>query len=258
MLMLERSFLKPTELFPLVQDRVEEICFAALASSEGSYRILPETVPDEDRTASARPALALVTEAIRRKYTEERLLRLIGGPATLLRLRENQPPDLAEFGLTAQEAQLARAIDGLRTIEDLLLDIGSEPLAGLHILYALVVGGRAEIAVRGLDAARPPELDAAIDRARIAEKHEQIRNANYFEILGVTAQATATEIRRAFERLSREFQSGRHPGGSPVGSDVQERLEEIQRVLGEARDVLEDERLREDYARHLRPNQGRR
>jgi len=253
MLMLERSFIKPTELFPLVQDRVEEILFASLASAEGSYRILPEAVPDEDRTASARPVLSLVTEAIRRKYTEERLAKLTGGRTTLLRLRDDPPAELTEFGLTAREALLAQAIDGLRTLEDLWVEGGSEPLAGLQILYALVVGGRVEIAVRGLDVARPPEVDAAIDRARITEKYQQIRNANYFEILGLTAQATTTEIQRAYERLSQEFQPWRHP----VAPEVQERLEEIQRVLGEARDVLADEALREGYTRHLGPSAGR-
>jgi CheY-like chemotaxis protein len=250
LLMVERTFLKPAELFPLVQERVEEIAYAACGSLEGSYDLSPVQVPGDERVSLSRPLLTVVTEAIRRKYLMERLLERMGGPATLLRPVEAGAPELVEFGLSARERRLAQAVDGLRNVEELLFESGFEPLAGLQVLHALVLGHFVEVAVRGLAADLAPEIELAIDLGRVAEKYEQVRTANYFEVLGLPAEATRYEVQQSYERLQREFHPDRY--GSIKDPVVRDRLEEIQRVLAEARDILADDALRDEYARHRR------
>ncbi|MHB8416687.1 MAG: DUF4388 domain-containing protein [Myxococcales bacterium] len=250
LLMVERTFLKPAELFPLVQERVEEVAYAACGGFEGRYELLPAQVPADERVALSRSPLAVMTEGIRRKYLLERLLERLGGPATLLRPVEEAAPDLSELALTARERRLAQALDGMRNVEELLFECGCDPLAGLQILHALVLAGIAEIAVRGLAADLAPEVQLAIDLGRVAEKYEQVRTASYFELLGVGLDATTYEIQQAYERLAREFQPDRY--GQIKDPSVQSRLEEIQRVLAEARDILGDEGLRTEYSRHRR------
>jgi hypothetical protein len=247
--MVERGYIKPAELFPLVQERVEEIVYEACGPESGAYALGAETVPDEERVALSRSPLSLLTEAIRRKFLMDRLLAKLSGPATLMRPRA-VGVDLAELGLTAKERRIADLVDGMRNIEELLFETGIEPLAGLKLLYALLVAGHVEIAVRGISSGDAAESSQRIDLGRIEEKHDQVRTANYFEILGVSERATSYEVQQAFERLSREFQPARF--GDLDRGDTAEQLEEIQRVLGEARDVLADERLRQDYARHMR------
>ncbi len=251
LLMVERAFIKPAELFPLVQDRVEEVVYAACGGFDGRYELLSETVPPDERVALSRSPLAVMTESIRRKYLLERLLDRLGGPSTLLRPVGAGRSNLGEFGLSARERRLAQAIDGLRNVEELLFEHGVEPLAGLQILHALVLGRFAEVAVRGLPADVGPDVQLSIDLARVGEKYEQVRSASYFELLGVADDATRYEIEQAYERLAREVHPDRYQSiKDPV---VRDRLEEIQRVLAEARDVLTDEGLRADYTRHHRP-----
>ncbi len=250
LLMVERTFLKPAELFPLVQERVEEIAFAACGGFEGSYELSPAQVPADERVSLPRSPLSLVTEAIRRKYLMERLLDRIGGPATLLRPVEAGAPELAEFGLSARERRLASSVDGLRNVEELLFESGFEPLAGLQVLHALVLGHFVEVAVRGLAADLAPEIELAIDMGRVTEKYEQVRTANYFEVLGLPAEATRYEVQQSYDRLQREFHPDRY--GAIKDPVVHDRLEEIQRVLAEARDILVDDALRAEYARHRR------
>jgi CheY-like chemotaxis protein len=249
LLMVERAYIKAAELFPLVQERVEEIAYEAFGQNTGSYTLDAQTVPDDERVALSRSPLSVMTEGIRRKYLMDRLLSKLSGPATLLRPRTDGP-DLAELGLTAKERRMSELVDGLRNIEELLFETGIEPLAGLKTLFSLFVAGHLEIAVRGISAGDAAEASSRIDLGRIEEKHGQVRTANYFEILGVSEKATTYEVQQAYDRLAREFQPSRF--GELDRGDTSERLEEIQRVLGEARDVLSDERLRQDYARHMR------
>jgi CheY-like chemotaxis protein len=249
LLMVERAYIKAAELFPLVQERVEEIAYEAFGQNTGSYSLDAQTVPDDERVALSRSPLSVMTEGIRRKYSMDRLLSKLSGPATLLRPRTDGP-DLAELGLTAKERRMSELVDGLRNIEELLFETGIEPLAGLKTLYALLAAGHLEIAVRGISAGDAAEASLRIDLGRIEEKHGQVRTANYFEILGVSEKATTYEVQHAYDRLAREFLPSRF--GELDRGDTSERLEEIQRVLGEARDVLSDERLRQDYARHMR------
>ena len=248
LVMVERAYLKQAELFPLVQERVEEVIYEACGAFTGSYQILAQSVPDDERVALSRSPLALATEAIRRKYLMDRLLAGLGGPATLL--KPARGPELAEYGLTARERRLAQSIDGLRNIEELLFESGSEPLPGLKVLFALLLGRSVEIAMRGAQGDASPELEARIDLTRVAEKYEQVRSANYFEVLGVNASATAYEIEQSYERLAREFQPARFR--ELRRPELLGQLDEIQRLLAEARDILVDEGLREKYRLHVR------
>lgn len=250
LVMVERGYLKPAELFPLVQERVEEIIYEACGGFTGTYSLQAEQVPDDERVALSRSPVALATEGVRRKYLMERLLAGLGGPATLLRPARLRGPEFAEFGLTARERRLAQAVDGLRNIEELLFESGIEPLPGLKLLYALLLGRAVEIALRGLTKDSSPETEAKIDLLRVTEKYAQVRSANYFEVLGVPPSATAYEIEQAYDRLSREFQPGRFR--ELRRPELPGQLDEIARVLAEARDILVDEGLREEYRAHLR------
>jgi CheY-like chemotaxis protein len=249
LLMVERGYIKPAELFPLVQERVEEIAYEACGLGAGRYAFDAQAVPDDERVALSRSPLSVLTEGIRRKFLMDRLLSKLSGPATLLRPRVGGA-ELAELGLTARERRMAELVDGLRNIEELLFETGVEPLAGLKVLFALLLAGAVEISVPGISTDHTAEASQRIDMGRVGEKYEQVRSANYFEILGVSERATAYEIQQAYDRLAREFQPARF--GELNRTEVAERLEEIQRVLAEARDVLSDDRLRQDYGRHIR------
>ncbi len=252
--LVERAYLKPAELFPLVQERVEEIAYACCGCLRGEYELSEETVPTDERVALARSPLSLLTEGIRRKYRMERLVDALGGPATLLRPVEEAAPPISEFGLTAQERRLAAAVDGVRNVEELLFETGLDPLAGLQIFHALCLGGHLEIAVRGLPAELSHELDAVIDAGRVAEKLRQAREASYFDVLGIDPSATRYEVDQAYGRLARELDPLRfEPIEEPT---LRAQLEEIQRVLAEAKDVLSDDTLRLQYARHRRSDRS--
>jgi hypothetical protein len=216
---------------------------------ESTYVYSEEAAPAEERVVVPLHPYALATEGIRRKYSSQRLYSMLGGPATLLRPR-GQGFELDYLGLSAREKRLATTVDGLRTLEEILFEGGVEELAALKVLYALVAAGALEIAVLGQAArAGSPAQAARLDLGRLGDKYSQVLAGDYFQILGLRRDATAYEVREAYERLSREFGAERFV--AIEDPTVHARLQEIGRALAEAADVLVDDAVRDQYARNL-------
>ena len=247
LLLLERGFLKPEELTPLVRRRTEEVVFALFAEVAAPFRYAAARVPPEERTALGRGPLPLALEGVRRKWVEPRLSSALGGPSTLF-APAPRAPRASDLGLSEPEARVAALADGLRTLDEILADSPLEPLSTRQVLAGLVMVGA--LGARFLSGGRREEVGSrAIDLGRLRDKLDQVRRADYFAILGLGRDGTPYEVREAADRLLGEFDPGRFHGLREPG--LKEKLEEVRRVVAEARDVLSDEVLRAEYVEAL-------
>jgi len=240
--LLDRGFLKPEELTPLARRRTEEVVFALFGEVAAPFRYAPARVPPEERTALGRGSLELALDGVRRRWLEPRLGPVLGGPSTLLA----PPPHavaVAELGLSPEESRVASLADGLRTLDEILSDSPLDPLPTRQLLAGLLMVGALAARFRGGDPREPGMR--AIDLARLRDKLDQVRRADYFAILGVARDGTPYEVREAAGRLLAEFDPVRFRDQREPG--LREKLEEIRRVVAEARDVLSDEALRAEY-----------
>jgi hypothetical protein len=92
-------------------------------------------------------------------------------------------------------------------------------------------------------------VDPRVQIRRLDAKYEEVQNGDYFSILGLPRSAGTQEVHRAFGTLSAEFNPLRfalHPDPS-----LQRRAQLIHDALVEAASVLQDERLRTQYAGNL-------
>ncbi len=247
LLLLERGFLKPTELTPLVRRRTEEVLFGVFADPAARFRWAAVEVPADERIALERSTLALAVEGVRRRWRADRVDAVLGGAGTLLSPVPAGPsPD--DLGLSPGERRAVALADGLRTIDEIVAANPLDALSARQVLAALVLVGT--LAVRMFQGGRPvAAAAAAIDLARVRDKLDQVRRADYFTILGVARLSTPHEIREAADRLLAEFDPVRYQGVREDGLAV--RLAEIQRVVADAKDVLADERLRDEYVNGL-------
>jgi len=247
MVLLERGFLKPAELGGLVRRRTEEVVFGVFAEAGARFRWASADVPADESTALERTTLQLAVEGVRRRWLAPEVDAVLGGEATLLSPVATAP-SADELGLSPGERRVVALADGLRTLDEILLASPLDALSTRQVLAALVLVGA--LAVRTFQGGRPAAAaTAAIDLARVRDKLEQVRRADYFDVLGVGRLCTPHEVREAFERLSAELDPRRFQGVREDGLEA--RLDEIQRVLADARDVLADDRLRDEYLRGL-------
>lgn len=89
-----------------------------------------------------------------------------------------------------------------------------------------------------------PEL-----RKRLSGRMKAIRKQNAFEILGVSQEADANEIRRAYMALSRELHPDQMRESAPA--DARALAEQIQQQLTSAYETLSDKERRKDYEASL-------
>ncbi|HSN15402.1 MAG TPA: DUF4388 domain-containing protein, partial [Anaeromyxobacteraceae bacterium] len=246
-LLLERGYIKPDELTALVRRRTEEVLFGVFADEGARFKWTAEHVPADERTTLERDTLALAVEGVRRRWLEGRVDAVLGGPGTLLSPVQDGPP-IADLGLSTAERRLVQLADGLRTLDEILASSPVDPLTARQVLAALTLIG--VLAVRVLQAGRPASAAAtAIDLARVRDKLDQVRRADYFAILGVARSCTPHEVRDAADRLLADFDPRRYAGHGD--DDLVARVEEIRRVLLDAREVLADDELREAYVEGL-------
>src|SRR5262249_36528159 len=135
----------------------EEILYSCLAWERGRYRLTHEEAPTEDRVRLGAHPWALFIEGVRRKYSLERLVELIGPPQTGLSPTTLLPRAVEEGALSAAERARAELIDGERTLVELQLGAVGMPLGevGLYALaWALLAIGAARVGPE----AEPPGL----------------------------------------------------------------------------------------------------
>jgi hypothetical protein len=243
--LLQRGLLRSEELTDLVRRRAEEVVFALFAEPAASWRHVAAAVPAEERIALDRGLFALAVEGVRRRWQGALLDEVLGGPASLLGPAAEGAAGalLDDLRLSPRERRLADLADGLRTLDEIEADSPLDPLSTRQLLAALVEVGALEVLVRGQPAGSLG--DAQLDRARLAEKLDQVRRADYFTILGLSRTATPHGIRTAADRLVAEMDDPRWAlTGDP---ELAEQLAEIRRVVVEARDVLCDDELRDAY-----------
>jgi hypothetical protein len=246
-LLIDRGYLKPGELTGLVRARTEEVVFGVFAEGHARFRWIADAVRADERIALDRPPLALAVEGVRRRWLAPRTEAILGGPATLVTPAHGGPTP-EELGLVPAERQALAFADGLRTLDEVVAASPLDALSTRQLLAALVLVGA--LTVKVVQAGRPAaQVSAGIDLARVKEKLEQVRRADYFTVLGLGRLATPHEVRAAAERLTGEFQAERFRGHEEEGLPA--RLEEIRRVVADAREVLADPFLREEYERGL-------
>lgn len=86
-------------------------------------------------------------------------------------------------------------------------------------------------------------------RKRLSGRMKAIRKQNAFEILGVSTEADANEIRRAYMALSRELHPDQMRESAPA--DAKALAEQIQHQLSNAYETLSDKEAREAYEASL-------
>jgi DNA repair exonuclease SbcCD ATPase subunit len=245
-----RGWVRETEVISLVQRYTEAVVIEAFGEPLTNYRLLdtaPESVPASQLLVAAvpRPTLPMLAESLRRSLSPDVLLDKLGGIEARCAATDSEL-DLRGLGFSEKERRMLARVDGETTVEGLSLGAGLKPETAFRAL--LVAHWMGVVAM--LPAFEKPTLvSPEIDVKRLESKYEEVQEADYFTILGLSRGAGTEEVARAFRRLAEEFSPLRYAHHPDAG--LQQRARVVQKSLEEAAHALEDEQRRTQYARHL-------
>ncbi|HEU0037301.1 MAG TPA: DUF4388 domain-containing protein [Kofleriaceae bacterium] len=255
-ILVDFGYLKRRELLPAVRRHVEDIVYSLFGWDRGHYRITIEDKPCSERIRLSRHPAALVLEGIRRKHDRASLERMIGPPSTVIEVsdRERLGGIINTGDLASEERAALAAIDGQSDLVQVARTAGVDvadvlPLAWGLCVLGLAVARRTDTEIPDESTALVGETDLAIDRERVRARWQLVTEADYFALLGVRRDATAFEIRRAYQSARRDFASDGFP--ADLRRELAQELDDIANVLDEAFRVLRDDRLRSTYLANL-------
>ncbi len=255
-ILVDFGYLKRRELLPAVRRHVEDILYSLFGMDRGTYHIAIDATPCAERIRLSRHPAALILEGIRRKLDRSSLDRLIGSPSTVIEV-----PDRERLGgiinlsdLAVEERGALAAIDGQADLATVARTAGVDvadvlPLAWGLCVLGLATARRTDTEVPDESSALVGETDLAIDRERVRARWQLVSEADYFALLGVRRDATAFEIRRAYQSARRDFAADGFP--TDLRRELAQELDDISHVLDEAFRVLRDDRLRTTYLTNL-------
>ena len=255
-ILVDFGYLKRRELLPAVRRHVEDIIYSLFGWDRGVYHVTVEDVPSAERIRLSRHPASLILEGIRRKLDRTSLEKLVGSSATVIELgdRERLGGIINLGDLSTEERAALAAFDGQADLSQVARTAGVDVADVLPIAWGLCALGlatarRTETEVPDESGALVGETDLAIDRERVRARWQLVTEADYFALLGVRRDATAFEIRRAYQGARRDFAADCFP--SDLRRELAQELEDIAHVLDEAFRVLRDDRLRGTYLHNL-------
>ncbi len=255
-ILVDLGYLKRRELLPAVRRHVEDIVYALFGWDRGHFQIHLDSEPSAERIRLSRHPAALVLEGIRRKMDRTSLERLVGPPSTVIEVsdRERLGGIINAGDLAAEERAALAAIDGQADLSQVARTAGVDiadvlPLGWGLCVLGLATARRTDTEIPDESTALVGETDLAIDRERVRARWQLVTDADYFALLGVRRDATAFEIRRAYQSARRDFAVDSFP--NDLRRELAQELDDIAHVLDEAFRVLRDDRLRVTYLHHL-------
>jgi ActR/RegA family two-component response regulator len=255
-ILVDFGYLKRRELLPAVRRHVEDVLYSLFGWDHGIYRITEETTASAERIRLSRHPASLVMEGIRRKLDRTTLEKLLGASSTVIEVpdRERLGGIINTGDLAVEERAALTAFDGQADLAQVARTIGVDVADVLPFAWGLCVLGLATARRTETDPAEEStalvgETDLAIDRERVRARWQLVSEADYFALLGVRRDATAFEIRRAYQAARRDFAADCFPGD--LRRELARELDDISTVLDEAFRVLRDDRLRLTYLSNL-------
>lgn len=153
---------------------------------------------------------------------------------------------LEDLKLRPGELRVMNAINGVKTLGELIDTLGGSEQKSLDVLRAVYFAIETGFAIFGED---PMVAKEVVEAARLREVFERLKRKHFFEILGVTEKNNDEETRAKYTDLAKQYHPDTlRPGAAP---ELIEARREIFALVSEAFDALQSEKQRYEYANDL-------
>lgn len=252
--MVELGFIKPKDLFWGVKYQVQEIVCSLFTWTEGSYEFVPGELPASEVITLHMSTANLIIKGIKRIDDWTRISRGIPTMDSVLCVTSNPLKLYQDIDLAGEEKNIIQLFDGKRSIKDVFDQSNIGDFEALKAVYVLYTVGIIEQAPEcGTPAAKSAPAKPApvakqgpsLDKQAVHKAYMASRNQNYYELLGIGAEASTAEIEAAYHRLAKLY----HPDQQfrEGMAELKDELNELFGKVTEAFKILTDDSRRWEY-----------
>jgi hypothetical protein len=277
--MVDHGILSPSERARIIRDQLRGIVVEALAWTEGSFRFDPTGAPLREKVTLDWSAEEAILEEARRSPDDKELWTIVGGPEG--RILPAQTPLPTPKGMNPTEARVMAALDGRRTVSEVVRAAAVPMPLALRTLAAVVRLGDCRVLVGRPDAAPPraprpqppPRAEAAAvgaryalagepverpadppwqlpwevraERAAVLDLADRLDGMDHYQVLDIPPGAPPERVERAARQRLTRFHPER--AGSAQLRGLAPELERIHHAVAVAHATLRDPAARVDY-----------
>ncbi|MCL2178215.1 MAG: hypothetical protein FWC28_06320 [Proteobacteria bacterium] len=247
-ILLQKGFIREVEAEGLLQRYAERVVYEAMSQGEAAFALVEEK-PEAEVTVLKKPQpfWPLLKEGLGARHTEARFLERFGGKEAIPSLKTNLA-GLVAMGMSKREKRFFESMDAESRLGELTEGLGLQPKQIFSILLAAWKLEVIEFSEKTCVHAGVSEVSTE----RLFVRFEEIREADYFNVLGVSQEANTCEIEDARMRLMEEFNPLKFAGHK--NPQVFACAKQLAALVEEAFLVLENESQRKEYAHHLMGN----
>ena len=254
-ILVELGYLTPKDLVLGVKSQVREIIYSLFLVDDAEYVFDEGELPTREVITLLMSMGNLIYEGIKRINNVVQIKREMPDMDSVLRLREDPESFFQDIVFSSRDKAILTAIDGTRTVKDIIDSSSATTFEAMKTLYVLYVAGFVE------EQEKPGESDEhsmvsdepvqALDTEedafdeKVNELYSNLYKLRPHDLLDIDENSDANMVQRNFYRLTKEF----HPDQFSFSSDplMLDKLIVISEEIQKAYMLLKEDDKRRDY-----------
>lgn len=255
--LVDMGLLEETQMRKLVSQQVMGIILSLFEWIEGDYSFDSRIRTAHEVTLGLNAADVLLEGARHAAEIDQVAEALVPRDGVVLRSKSSKlSTDSGQ--LIPLESYILSRIDSPITVNEVGAMSGLADADAHRAICALVAAGFLKLLGRDQETDDPPAAEADDSSERLAEdvarKLHFATTADYYDILGLTRQASSADIKAAYYHLAKKYHPDRHHQRD--SSDLRPKLERLFALITQAYDALSQPAERAAYDERIRARSG--
>ncbi len=249
--LIDMGVISDEALQGIVREQVKGIILSLFEWNQGDYLFDERIRATHDVTLDV-SAADILLEGTRHVANHQPLAQVIAPNESVVVRAKSNGIRLDSGKLMPIESYVLSRIESPTAVNEVGALSGITDEDAHRAVCALVAAGFLKILDDGKDVQAEPEPDELIDRVRedVMRKLHFYGSADYYEILGVTRQATTGDIKAAYYQLAKKFHPDRYRQAEYT--DLRGKLEALFAIITQAYETLSQPAQRAGYDKKIR------